>query len=137
MAQKVLLVNQEAYTTAEVAALVGVSLRQLQWWDEQGFISPTIQFPKRLYNANHLLQIAVVVELRRKGLTLQAIRRFPILKLNYYTPPFLIVEGRVMHARPTAQDVIALALQSVKPLILVSLDDLKVKIQARSAKCKK
>ena len=32
--------DQERYTSGDVARIAGVSLRQLQWWDERNVVSP-------------------------------------------------------------------------------------------------
>ena len=74
-AKVVISPNGESYTSLEVSRLSGVSLRQLQWWDEQGVVSPTHLGHKRLYRAEEVIEVAVIAELRRKGFSLQKIRR--------------------------------------------------------------
>jgi hypothetical protein len=39
-ARPVVLSSEERYTSNEVARISGVSLRQLQWWDERKVVSP-------------------------------------------------------------------------------------------------
>jgi len=65
----------EGFTSLDVARVSGVSLRQLQWWDEQGVVSPTHSGHRRLYLPEEVVEIAVIAELRRKGISLQRIRR--------------------------------------------------------------
>jgi len=65
----------ERYTSQDVSRVSGVSLRQLQWWDEQGVVSPTHSGHKRLYQPEEVIEVAVIAELRRKGFSLQKIRR--------------------------------------------------------------
>ena len=65
----------EAYTSLDVSRISGVSLRQLQWWDEQSVVSPTHSGHKRLYEPEEVIEVAVIAELRRKGFSLQKIRR--------------------------------------------------------------
>lgn len=65
----------EAYTSLDVSRISGVSLRQLQWWDEQKVVSPTHSGHKRLYRPEEVIEVAVIAELRRKGFSLQRIRR--------------------------------------------------------------
>ncbi len=52
-----------------------VSLRQLQWWDEQHVVSPRHQGHRRMYSSEEVLEVTVIAELRRKGFSLQKLRR--------------------------------------------------------------
>ena len=52
-----------------------VSLRQLQWWDERKVVSPRHEGHKRVYLPEEVIEITVIAELRRKGFSLQKIRR--------------------------------------------------------------
>jgi DNA-binding transcriptional MerR regulator len=63
------------YTSLDVSRVSGVSLRQLQWWDEQGVVSPSHTGHRRLYQPEEVIEVAVIAELRRKGFSLQKIRR--------------------------------------------------------------
>ena len=40
---------QERYTSGEVSRIAGVSLRQLQWWDERNVVSPRQEGHRRVY----------------------------------------------------------------------------------------
>ena len=55
------------YSSSDVARAAKVSLRQLQWWDEQRVVSPGHEGHKRIYSAGEVLEITVIAELRRKG----------------------------------------------------------------------
>lgn len=65
----------QAYTSADVARVSGVSLRQLQWWDEKKVVSPRHEGHRRVYRPDQVVEITVIAELRRKGFSLQKIRR--------------------------------------------------------------
>ena len=57
-----------------------MSLRQLQYWDEQDFIRPSVKLAegrgsKRLYSFHDLVCLKVVKDLARHGFSLQMIRR--------------------------------------------------------------
>jgi DNA-binding transcriptional MerR regulator len=65
----------EAYSSSDVARVAGISLRQLQWWDERKVVSPQHQGHKRVYSPEQVVEITVIAELRRKGFSLQKIRR--------------------------------------------------------------
>jgi DNA-binding transcriptional MerR regulator len=68
------------YDSKTASRIVGVSLRQLQYWDEQDFIRPSVKLAegrgtKRLYSFNDLVCLQVVRDLARHGFSLQMIRR--------------------------------------------------------------
>lgn len=70
----------ETYDSKTASRIVGVSLRQLQYWDEQDFIRPSVKLAegrgtKRLYSFNDLICLKVVKHLARHGFNLQKIRR--------------------------------------------------------------
>jgi DNA-binding transcriptional MerR regulator len=67
--------EERTYSSAEVAGLAGVTLRQLQWWDERKVVSPRHEGHRRVYWAAEVVEITVIAELRRKGFSLQKIRR--------------------------------------------------------------
>jgi DNA-binding transcriptional MerR regulator len=66
---------EEAYTSSEVSRISGVSLRQLQWWDERNVVSPRQQGHRRVYLPQEVVEVSVIAALRRKGFSLQKIRR--------------------------------------------------------------
>ena len=63
------------YTSTDVARIAQVSLRQLQWWDERKVVSPRHEGHRRIYLPEEVIEITVIAELRRKGFSLQKIRR--------------------------------------------------------------
>ena len=71
------------FNSRTASRIVGVSLRQIQYWDEQGFIHPSVRATgrgsKRLYSFSDLVQLKVVKDLTDYGLSLQKIHRC----LNY------------------------------------------------------
>lgn len=67
--------DQERYTSGDVARIAGVSLRQLQWWDERNVVSPRQEGHRRVYAQQEVVEVSVIAELRRKGFSLQKIRR--------------------------------------------------------------
>src|SRR3974377_226200 len=64
------------YNSSEVARICGVSLRQLQWWDERSVVSPRQDGHKRVYMPEEVVEISVIADLGTKGFSLQKIRRF-------------------------------------------------------------
>ena len=65
----------KTYSSSDVAQIAGVSLRQLQWWDERKVVSPRHEGHRRVYFPAEVVEITVIAELRRKGFSLQKIRR--------------------------------------------------------------
>ena len=63
------------FTSHDVTRITGVTLRQLQWWDEQGVVSPAQHGHRRLYQVHEVIEVSLITELRRKGISLQKIRR--------------------------------------------------------------
>ena len=67
--------EEKTYSSADVSDIAGVSLRQLQWWDERKVVSPRHEGHRRVYFRAEVVEITVIAELRRKGFSLQKIRR--------------------------------------------------------------
>jgi DNA-binding transcriptional MerR regulator len=70
----------ETYNSKEASRIAGVSLRQIQYWDERGFIRPSVRTAqgrgtKRLYSFHDLLCLKVMKDLTHRGLSLQKVRR--------------------------------------------------------------
>jgi DNA-binding transcriptional MerR regulator len=63
------------FLSADVARMAGVSLRQMQWWDERSLVSPRIEDHRRVYIPEQVLGILTVAALRCKGLSLQKTRK--------------------------------------------------------------
>jgi len=69
------LPGSDQYTSTDVARICNVSLRQLQWWDERNVVSPRQEGHRRVYLPQEVVEVSVIAELRRKGFSLQKIRR--------------------------------------------------------------
>jgi DNA-binding transcriptional MerR regulator len=71
------------YTSREVAALTGLSARQLQWWDSRRLFTPAIAshrtdaggFTERRYTPLDVLELQVLADLRRRGFSVPRLRR--------------------------------------------------------------
>ncbi len=68
-------IQSRTFSSSDVARIAEVSLRQLQWWDERKVVSPRHEGHKRVYHPDEVIEITVIAELRRKGFSLQKIRR--------------------------------------------------------------
>jgi DNA-binding transcriptional MerR regulator len=70
----------DAYDSKTASRLIGVSLRQIQYWDERGFVHPSVKLAdgrgsKRLYSFHDLVCLKVAKELTDYGFTLQKVSR--------------------------------------------------------------
>ncbi len=65
----------DRYPSSQVSERTGLTPRQLQWWDEQGIVVPARQGHRRLYSAKDLAELAILGDLRRRGFSLQRIRK--------------------------------------------------------------
>jgi DNA-binding transcriptional MerR regulator len=63
------------YGSHEIVRFASITYRQLQWWDEQDVVNASHDGHRRVYTAPQALEIRIISGLRRKGYSLQAIRR--------------------------------------------------------------
>ena len=127
------------FGSTDVCQLAMVSLRQLQWWDERQIISPRQEGHRRVYEASDVVGMMVIAELRRKGFSLQKIRRImrPVRreierKLDELMGPasslYLLTDGNSSHLEGQPARIIELLKNSRKPLALVSICDLAKRV---------
>jgi DNA-binding transcriptional MerR regulator len=69
----------QSFTSSQVSERTGLTPRQLQWWDEQGIVVPARKGHRRIYSLKDLAELAVLCDLRRRGFSLQRIRRMMAL----------------------------------------------------------
>jgi DNA-binding transcriptional MerR regulator len=72
--------EQRAFTSKKVRALTNLTARQLQYWDERGFLSPSVSSRggrgrRRLYDFRDLVSLRVAADLRENDISLQLIRK--------------------------------------------------------------
>src|SRR4051812_49913539 len=73
---------KNTYSAREVASLTGLSARQLQWWDARRLFAPAVApkrtaaggYTERRYTPLDLLELIVLADLRRQGLSVGRIR---------------------------------------------------------------
>ena len=58
-------VMPDTFSSLEVSKMTGVSLRQLQWWDEQGVVSPMQRGHRRMYQLHEVVEVSLITELRQ------------------------------------------------------------------------
>ncbi|MCP5118225.1 MAG: MerR family transcriptional regulator, partial [bacterium] len=123
-----------AYTSSEVAKIASVSLRQLQWWDERKVVSPKHEGHKRIYHPAEVIEVTVIAELRRKGFSLQKIRR--VLRflqkemgrrladvLASESELHLVTDGKSIYLEDEEARIIDLLKNARQPMFLVCVTD--------------
>ena len=122
------------YASSDVARISGVSLRQLQWWDEQSVVSPRHDGHKRVYLPQEVIEVSVIAELRRKGFSLQKIRR--VLRylqremgkrlsdaLGNNSEVHLLTDGKSIYLEESQDRIIDLLKNAKQPMFLVCVSD--------------
>jgi DNA-binding transcriptional MerR regulator len=122
------------FTSSEISDVTGVSLRQLQWWDEQKVVSPRHEGHKRVYLPEEAIEIAVIAELRRKGFSLQKIRR--VLRflqkemgkrvseiLSAESDMHLVTDGKSIYLEADNSSIIDILKNADQPMFLVCVTD--------------
>lgn len=124
----------QSFTSLEVAGLTGISLRQLQWWDEQGIVTPARDGHKRTYSLDDLAEVAVICELRRRGFSLQKIRRVMsflqkelgrrlVETVRAASEFHLLTDGQRIYLEDSARGVVDLLKNARQPMLSVCLSD--------------
>lgn len=67
----------------EVCRRLPITPRQLQWWDEMGYLKPFIKWPKRLYSPDQFDRLRKMAALRKAGVSLQEIRKWKCLDCSF------------------------------------------------------
>jgi DNA-binding transcriptional MerR regulator len=124
----------QGYNSSDVARICGVSLRQLQWWDERNVVSPRQDGHKRIYMPEEVVEISVIAELRRKGFSLQKIRR--VLRflqkdmgrrlseaLAGNADIHLLTDGKSIYLEEAPNRIIDLLKNARQPMFLVCVTD--------------
>jgi DNA-binding transcriptional MerR regulator len=132
---------QDRFTSREVIALTGISARQLQWWDERGVVQPEREGRRRLYSIQHLTEVAVICELRRKGFSLQGVRKV----MRFLEPEFgkrlaemvdrdseyhLLTDGKHLFLETSARQIVDILKNSNQPILGVCLSDAVRRVRA-------
>jgi DNA-binding transcriptional MerR regulator len=131
----------ETFSSREVIALTGVSGRQLQWWDERGIVKPERLGHRRLYSMQNVMEMAVICELRRKGFTLQGVRkvmRFLQRELGKGLAEIvgrdsdvhLLTDGTHLYLETSARQIVDILKNSSQPILSICLSDAVRQVRA-------
>lgn len=74
--QQSAIADAPTHTAWSVSQTCDVSLRQLQWWDEQGAVSPAQIDGKRMYTDAEVEKVRRIARLRKAGIGLRHVRKY-------------------------------------------------------------
>src|ERR1700689_3564308 len=132
---------QDRFPSHDVIALTGIPARQLQWWDERGVVKPERQGHRRLYPLQNLTEIAVICELRRKGFSLQGVRKVmrflerefgkglaEIVSRN--SDVHLLTDETHLYLETSARQIVQILKNSAQPILGICLSDAVRQVRA-------
>jgi DNA-binding transcriptional MerR regulator len=151
---------KKTYSSREVAALTGLTARQLQVWDAGGLISSAIPshktaaggYTERRYTPIDLFELLVLADLRRRGFSVHQLHLIlQILKDQFATrlfdatggggPVQLLTDGTELYARTAGGDFYNLLKTPTQPLLVLGneglLKELSTTLRQRRPKRKK
>ena len=129
------------FTSNEVIAFTGITPRQLQWWDERGVVRPEREGRRRMYSIDQLTEVAVICQLRRKGFSLQGVRKVmrfldrefgkglaQIVSRN--SEYHLLTDGTHLYLKTSARQIVDVLKNSSQPILGICLSDAVRQIRA-------
>ncbi len=132
---------KDRFSSQEVIALTGVTARQLQWWDERGVVKPEREGHRRLYSMQNVMAMAVICELRRKGFSLQGVRKVmrfldrefgkglaEIVGRN--SDVHLLTDGTHLYLETSARQIVDILKNSRQPILGICLSDAVRQVRA-------
>jgi DNA-binding transcriptional MerR regulator len=132
---------QDSFSSQEVIALIGVTARQLQWWDERGVVKPEREGHRRLYSMQNLTEMAVICELRRKGFSLQGVRKVMRFLAREFgkglaeivarnSDVHLLTDGKRLYLETSARQIVDILKNSSQPILGICLSDAVRQVRA-------
>ena len=129
------------FTSQEVVVLTGITARQLQWWDERGVVEPLRQGHRRVYSVKNVTEVAVICELRRKGFSLQGVRKvLRFLKREFgkglaeivarNSECHLLTDGTHLYLETSARQIVDILKNSSQPILDICLSDAVRQVRA-------
>lgn len=125
---------RDGFSTRDVLQLTGTTARQLQWWDEKRIIVPQRDGRRRRYTAEDLIEIHVIEELRRRRISLAAVRRvlkflrretgMRLSKLASGNSEYhLLLDGKNIYLETDTKQIVNLIRNTIQPVFVVCLSE--------------
>ncbi len=150
---------KKTYSSREVAAMTGLTARQLQLWDAGGLLSPAIPphktaaggYTERRYTPIELFELLVLADLRRRGFTIHQLHQIlEVLREQFGQRLFeatggggavqLLTDGREIYARTADGAFFNLLRTPAQALMVVGdeelLKELSGKVRPKKAKAR-
>jgi DNA-binding transcriptional MerR regulator len=148
---------KRTYSSREVAALTGLTARQLQLWDAGGLLSPAIAshktaaggYTERRYTPIELFELLVLADLKRRGFTVHQLHTIlRVLADQFGTRLFeatggggsveMLTDGQEIYARTSAGQFFNLLRTPTQPLLAIGdeglLKELRGKVKTKARK---
>ena len=125
-----------SYTSREVAALTGLTARQLQWWDKHGIFASAIAsrlttaggHTERRYSPMDVLELLALADLRRKGFAPAQLKHLINTLRDYFRRRLsetlddagelrLLTDGKALFLRTQQGHVFDLLVDPMQPMI--------------------
>jgi len=132
---------QPPFTSRDVILLTGITPRQLQWWDERGIVVPAREGHRRLYSMEDLAEVAVICELRRKGFSLQRVRKVMRFLQREFSKRLaetvsgasdyhLLTDGKTLYLETSPRQIVDILKNARQPMFAVCLSDTVRQVRA-------
>ena len=132
---------QQQFTSRDVVELTGITPRQLQWWDERVIVIPERQGHRRLYSFEDLSEVAVICQLRRKGFSLQRVRKVVRFLQKEFgkrlaqtvsgaSDYHLLTDGKSLYLETSPQQIVDILKNSRQPMLAICLSDTVRQVRA-------
>jgi DNA-binding transcriptional MerR regulator len=147
---------KKTYSSREVAALTGLSARQLQLWHAGGLLSPTVPshktaaggYTERRYTPIELFELLVLADLRQRGFTVHQLHQIlRTLRDQFRQRLFdatggggtvqLLTDGREIYARTANGAFFNLLKAPRQPLLVIGNEGMLKELQGRAKGRKK
>jgi len=134
---------KQTYSSREVAALTGLTARQLQIWDASGLISPAIGphrtpaggYTERRYTPLDLFELLVLADLRRQGFSIPQLHQLQrVLREQFGARLYeatgggggvqLLTDGREIYARTRRGEIFNVLRTPAQPLLVIAEEGL-------------
>jgi DNA-binding transcriptional MerR regulator len=129
------------FTSRDVIAMTGITPRQLQWWDERAIVRPAREGHRRLYAMEDLVEVAVICELRRRGFSLQRVRKVMRFLQREFgkrlaetvsgaSDYHLLTDGTSLYLETSAQQIVDILKNARQPMLAICLSDTVRQVRA-------